>query len=233
MGSVIFAAYAAAYLVLGVLLLRTLQQDSWRFSISTLLLCLLIPALVYENSVLALGIAVGVGETLEALNRARFVLHAFFGGALAIIAADVWQRLDPSQPKRHLTTNVAVGFAILTALAGTPHYLAIPMQSVSLAGVLRYTATASSPLGPAPIIISTLVCLIVGVVVWRHLKNPALAIGSAAVLLGHAGPSQVVFFTGNLSEIIFVAGLLTVEQQVRMRHASRSSFRAYWAKEAL
>jgi hypothetical protein len=214
MGSLVFATYALAYVGLGALLLGLLRQDRWRFSLSALLLCVLVPSLVYENAVLALGAAIGEGATLEALNRARFVLHAALGGALALFAVDLGRRAGISWLSPAVL-GLAGGAAALMAYLGAPHYARVPMEAVEFAGVVRYVSTVSSPLGPFPILFGTLTCLVAGAMLWRRLANPALAIGAAAVLVGHAGPSQLTFFLGNLSEIVFAAGLLLVERQLR------------------
>jgi hypothetical protein len=226
MGSLVFAAYALAYLLLGALLLSTLRRGGWRFSLSALLLCVLVPGLVYENAVLALGTTIGEGKTLEALNRARFVLHAAMGGVLALFAVDLGRRagvrwLSPT------VLGIAGVAAALMAYFGTPTYATVAMGSVEYAGVLRYVAVASSPLGPLPVLVGTAACLVVGIILWRRLGNLALAIGAAAVFIGHAGPSGLTFFLGNLSEIVFVSGLLLIERQLRFGKLTsvRRSFR--------
>jgi hypothetical protein len=206
--------YALAYVGLSALLLDLLRQDEWRFSLSALLLCVLALGLIYENAVLALGTGIGEGTALEALNRARFVLHAELGGALALFAVDLGGRasvrwLSPA------VLGIVAGAAALMGALGALHYAGVAMEAAELAGVLRYVATSSSVLGRLPILFGTLTCLAVGAALWRRLGNPALAIGAAAVIVGHAGPSQITFFLGNLSEIVFVAGLLRVERQLR------------------
>jgi hypothetical protein len=214
MGSFAFAAYAASYLPLGVFLWHILKRDGWRFSVTGLILCLLIPGLIYENAVLAMGSAIGTGGALEQLNRMRFVLHALFGGGLTLVAVDVGQRLGVRW-LGHVAVGVAWGIATFIALYSTPFYVGAAMESVMLGGVTRYVTIGSSPLGPLPVIGGTVLCLAIGVLVWRRLKTPLLFIGALAVLVGHAGPSEVVFFTGNLSEIVFILSLLIVEWRLR------------------
>lgn len=172
--------------------------------------------LIYDNSMIALGSVIGIGDTLEYLSWPRFILHAtvtpFMIVAIAQIAiAGGVQWLDT----RAAWTAVWLLTAALVAY-GIFELTILELQPACFHGVTRYTSSASPSqfcfegqeslpgVGPPiPSIVSVFLIMGFGAVLWRRLRWPWFALGGLQMLLAAAVPfSRFGLIPGNGGEVI-------------------------------
>ena len=84
-----YTLVAALLLIVSVLLVRSLGR---RFSLAALSALVVAVGLVYDNTVIAAGAAIGQGALLEGLNWVRYAIHALATPLLVMFAWDVAAR---------------------------------------------------------------------------------------------------------------------------------------------
>ena len=155
MDSVIFLAFAIAYLVLIFSLFKIEQKITW-----SSVLFLVLYALVYDNLILGIGRWIGEGTPLEALNFGLFWLHALFTPTLIIFSIALLQEADVQWAKSKIVI-VLTTLSFLTAVI--VEFLTV-IKGLSLApveeyGALSYTAIGETT-GPPLMIILVIVTLL-------------------------------------------------------------------------
>ena len=204
MTSFVFLLYAAGHLALfGWALILFLRHRHP----ATVPLLVVTFGLVYDNALLAGGAAIGHGDMLERLSVPRFFMHAFGTPLLMLSALGLLQRSGASWSRSAL---IAASFAVLTiamiAVGVEADLLRLELAPKATAGVVSYGNTASHGPPVAPIV--TIIVLIAsGVVIWRRKAGPWLLLG-ALVQFAAAAIGDAIVIAGNLGELALLAGLV-------------------------
>ncbi|MFD5874863.1 hypothetical protein [Streptomyces sp. NPDC060322] len=214
-----FAVLAAAQLWLAVSLGRHWRATPHLLSAVPALVC---SALVWDNAVIAVGSPVGSGSLLETMSVPRFVAHALLTPFLVLWSLSAVDRAGLSWAGRTPVRAAAVGLTVLLVVLGVLHdILGLSLRAERWAGSLRYVNDAASPAGPLPAIVSGLVVLAAGIVLWRRTGFGRLAL-TAGVMVAVSGAAASVPVLGNAGEVVLGIGLLlTVRRLLPLPHESR------------
>lgn len=204
MTSFIFLLYAAGHLALFgwalILLLRHRHP-------ATVPLLVVTFGLVYDNLLLAGGSLIGHGDMLQRLSVPRYFMHAFGTPLLMLSALGLLRRSGAAWSR---STLLAAGFAILTvamiAVGVEADLLRLELAPKAPAGVVSYGNAASHGPPVAPIV-TILVLIASGIVLWRHKAGPWLLLG-ALVQFAAAAVGDAIVIAGNLGELALLAGLV-------------------------
>lgn len=187
MDSIIFLAFALAYLVLTVFL----WKGHKKLHLSSVLFLVLF-ALVYDNFIIGIGRFIGEGMLLEVLNFARFWLHALFTPTLIIFSIAILQEAGIAWAKSKMAVILA---GILFLLAIVLEYIT-ELNGLAIApnkeyGALSYSSVAEAT-GPPLMILVVLAALLVAAVTlaWRF-KWWWMLIGVIFMTIGSAVPINV------------------------------------------
>ena len=204
MTSFVFLLYAAGHLALfGWALILFLRHRHP----ATVPLLVVTFGLVYDNALLAGGAAIGHGDMLERLSVPRFFMHAFGTPLLMLSALGLLRRSGAAWSRSAL---IAASLAVLTvamiAVGVEADLLRLELAPKATAGVVSYGNAASHGPPVAPIV--TIIVLIAsGVVIWRHKAGPWLLLG-ALVQFAAAAIGDAIVIAGNLGELALLAGLV-------------------------
>ncbi|MFA9557691.1 hypothetical protein ACERII_10335 [Evansella sp. AB-rgal1] len=179
-----------------------------RWALCSIFLLLVIAALMYDNSILALGRYIGQGALLESLNVPRYWMHALF---TPLLIPFVWQTLrsaDVTWIKTSVATCTVIFLTGTIILLEVIPLFGIELQAVWQNGVLSYTRVNKTG-APFMIIIVTLTILLTSILLWRKQGWKWLFIG--LVLMGVVGLLANPFHSkamGNVSELVLIISLL-------------------------
>ncbi len=213
MATLLFSLYAIAHFSVAVFALRILRRYS---APGALIVAMLSIGLVYDNSLIALGSSIGIGDTLEALSWPRFILHALLTPFMIVAIVQV---AVAGGIRWFDTRAVWIGIWTLTAALvgyGVYELSILELQPACFHGVTRFTSSASAaqlcfegqqslPGGgpPIPSILSVFLIMGVGVVLWRRHRWPWFGLGGLLMLLAAAVPiSEFGLIPGNGGEVI-------------------------------
>ncbi|MFE2054003.1 hypothetical protein [Streptomyces sp. NPDC059446] len=200
-----FAVLAAAQLWLAVSTGRNWRATPCLLTAVPTLVC---SALVWDNAVIAVGSLAGAGPLLESMSVPRFVAHALLTPFLVLWSLSAVDRAGLRWAARPSVRVTAVGLTVLLVAAGVLHdILGLSLRAERWAGSLRYVNDAPSPVGPLPAVITGLVVLAAGIVLWRCTGFGRLAL-TAAVMVAVSGAAAVVPVLGNAGEVVLGIGLL-------------------------
>ncbi|MEV4752789.1 hypothetical protein AB0K21_41125 [Streptosporangium sp. NPDC049248] len=169
----------------------------------------------YDSAVVGAGRLIGEGPGLEALNTGRFAVHAVLTPLLIVHGAALVRR-GPVVPAWGLA-GVLIVFEVvgLADLRLEPRWWSDTLRYVS--------ADPSGP--PIPALITTVILLVVGIVLWMRWRTPWLFLGAAA-LLATAGAAVALPILGNAGEaVLFAAIAATVDRDGRRGAAGVGSGR--------
>ncbi len=213
MATLLFSLYAIAHFSVVVFALRILRRYA---APGALIIALLSIGLIYDNSMIALGSSIGIGDTLEMLSWPRFILHALITPFMIIAIVQV----AIAGGIRWMNTRAAwTGiWIVLAALVGYGIYelTILELQPACFMGITRYTSSAAPAqfcfegqqslpgIGPPiPSIVSVFVIMGVGVAMWRRHRWPWFGLGGLQMLLAAAVPfSKFGLLPGNGGEVI-------------------------------
>ncbi len=227
MVTALFTTYALAHLAMLVWLLGTMRKEPMPGAVIVALVAL---GLTYDNSMIALGRAIGVGPVLEALSWPRFALHA---ACTPFVMAAAWRMARAARVSWALNARAYAALWILVVamsaygiffdLAG------LEVQPACLGDTLRYSSSTPPPQfcspeqvqlpghgPPIPSIVTVIICLIVGGGLWRQARWPWLLATASMMFVAaglpqsHAGPAF-----GNGGEVILQAGLAMTAWRMR------------------
>lgn len=222
MSSLIFLLYAAAHLALFAWALRLFL--SYRHP-ATVPLLIVTFGLVYDNMLLGAGAGIGHGEMLETLSVPRFFMHAFGTPLLMLTALGLVRRSDAPWSR---STILAAGIALLTlamiAVGVEVDLLRLDLAPKAPAGVVSYGNAASHGPPVAPIV-TILVLIAAGMVVWRRGAGPWLLLG-ALIQFAAAAIGDSIVIAGNLGELALLAGLVITDAHLSGEGRDRVSARA-------
>jgi len=203
--SLVFAVLAAAQLCLAVTAGRHWRATPGLLAAVPALVC---SALVWDNGVIAVGSLTGAGPLLETMSVPRFVTHALLTPLLVLWSLSAADHAGLLRARRKWVRGAAVGVTVLLVAAGVLHdVLGLSLRTERWADTLRYVNDAASPTGPLPAIVTGLVVLLTGIVLWRCTGFPWLAL-TAAVMVMVSGAAAHVPVLGNAGEAVLGAGLL-------------------------
>lgn len=207
MTSAVFLLYALGHLGLFAFALRLFLR--WRHP-ATVPLLLVTFGLVYGNAMLALGGSIGHGPVLEQLSVPRFFMHALSTPLLMLTALGLVQRSGAAWA--HGTwLKVAVALLTLAMIAVGFHadVLSLVLEPQQQGDLVSYGNAATRGLPIAPIV-TILVLIGAGVVVWRH-GGGIWMLAGAGLQFAAAALAGVLVFAGNLGELALLAGLVVTD----------------------
>ncbi len=188
----------------GLALLAVLQivlaAAAWRTGPAGLLTAILGCALAYDSAVVAAGVLLGEGPTLETLSVGRFVVHAV-GTPLVVPCAILV--LCAGRAALGAGWVIAGSLAVLGCATTLP---GLHLRSRTWADTLRYVDAEPSAF-PVAAVLAIAVLLVIGVAAWIRLRTPWIALGALGVFVC----SAVAFAApplGNVGEALMLAGLV-------------------------
>jgi hypothetical protein len=175
------------------------------------LAALVCAALAYDNGCIAVGTAIGEGSLLETLNAGRFWAHALITPLMVVVG---WRLA-------RLRATAAL-VALVAALIGYGVYTEIVMLRLAPErelGTLRYVnAAAEGP--PIAAIVTILVLIVLGAIIWRRQGRPWLLVGAVVMFVAAAAGTQLVWLQ-NLGELALLTGLLVTLRAASNETAAR------------
>lgn len=185
MDQYIFGLFALAYVAL--LIWGFVKHEKTPSSI----LFIVILALIYDNTILAVGHLFGEGETLRMLNYGRFLLHAVFTPLLILFSLFVLKEANIRFAQKPWVLYVFSGLTVAAMIAEYFFMLRnLTLKVDNSYGVVSYTSAESASGPPLMIILVVLALLFASIVLvwkrkwwWMLIGIIAMALGSALSLL--------------------------------------------------
>lgn len=195
---------------LGIAIYGTRQLRK-HFNWYALLVLIVVYGLAYDNLVIASGSVLGEGAPLKALNAPRFWVHALFTPAMMISAFGALRMTGSKFAQSKVWHSLICILA--TALIGLGSYMDILRLDLVFSpegGVTKYSNAFVWMKGPPlPAVMTILVVLVFGIIMWRNTKWVGLFVG--ALLMFISAPMADMPIFQNLGEIAFAAGLVTTQ----------------------
>lgn len=216
MYTAIYVACAIGQAILAVLAIRLFIK---RRSAGALTLALPIAAVVWDNTIVALGATIGDGPFLVALSWPRFIGHAIFTPIWIITAVSFAKRAGA----KHLYAKaVSIGqwalYAICVALGFLRSVIYLEMVPATEGGLFYYRNGGSFPGPPFGSIIMLMVVIVCALTVWRCVKSPWMLLGSLFMLIVSVIPTEVIgFVLSNTGEVVMATSLVTTEYLLQKR----------------
>lgn len=217
-----YALFAVAHLCIALIGLRTYLRLR-----EAALITLILPvfALVYDDTMAAIGVFIGEGSLLRTLTYPRFVGHALLtpiwivtSVAIAALAGSAFARKPWVRKGSWWLYALMVVFGIVDAL------LLLRLVPLREGAVLVYTNAGGLPGPPAPAIIMVLVTIVCGVLVWREIKWPWMLLGALYMLAAAGIPAEVTGFILSASgEVVLATALLATAHRVLRERAPDAS----------
>lgn len=186
MDAYIFGFFAIAYLV--VLIWGLFKHGKTASAV----LFLVVIALIYDNSILALGTIIGEGELLETLSSGRFWMHGIFTPTLIIFSYVIMREGKIAFAHK---TWVGVSFVVMMIAAWIVEFI-VELKDLRLGvkesyGVLSYGSVEAAS-GPPPMILIVLVALFIAALflAWKR-QWWWMLIGTVIMTIGSAVPIEV------------------------------------------
>lgn len=220
--TLLFAGFALAYV--GLLLWGTLAPGVGppRLATPAALPLLVVAGLVYDNTVLALGRAVGEGPVLEGLSAGRYWIHALVTPLLVVFAWHAVARTGVAWARTRAAAVVAwclAGALVVLEVVTVAGHLELEAQREH--GVLSY-ADAGSGGPPVMVAVVGLVLVATGAVLLRRRRWPWLLVGAGLMVVGGAVPLPVE--SGAVTNAFELALLVAVvATRVHQDRAARTS----------
>lgn len=172
-----------AYLALFIWGIKLARKFGW-FTLANVILIVLF-ALIYDQTVLAVGRWLGEGNRLEQLNELRFWFHALCTPLLVIFCWHALVRANIALFQKRKMMGFAwgltiflIGYQLITEVFDLD---LIPQREQDL---LFYENSAKSPI-PVMIIIVTIVILICAFFLYKKSKWPWLLVATIIMIAGH------------------------------------------------
>ncbi|MGX1702470.1 hypothetical protein [Microbacterium sp. NPDC055357] len=186
MDTALFTGFAAGYVLLLAWGIALGVRHGWLTPANLPLLVL--GGLVYDNTVIAAGAAIGEGALLEGLSAGRFWVHAFVTPLLVVWSWHAVRRAGQPWASTRIAAVVAVVitaalivFEIVTVLAG------LTLEPGTEYGVLSYSdADAAGP--PIMVLFVAAALILAGFFVWRRQGWIWLLVGAVIMTVGSAVP---------------------------------------------
>ena len=179
----LYLMFALAYLVLFIIMVRSMKRNGIA-SLSNVLILVILP-LIYDNTILGVGSWIGEGQTLEVLNTARYWMHAILTPLLIVFSLGVLRRarVNWANTSAALWVTIAYAFAAFMVELVTV-LLNLSLEAEVKYGVLSYGSTNSPSGPPIMILMVTLALLVSSIILWKRTGWFWMFIGVALMLVG-------------------------------------------------
>lgn len=168
--------------------------------------------LAYDNLAIAAGSWLGEGALLKTLNLPRFVVHALITPLLVIYAFGVARRAGLGWARGRLAHTLFCLFATgLVALGTYTDIIRLQLEPERFQDTLRYVNAATHG-PPIPAILTIVVLMVSGVLVWRKTQWPWLFVGSLLMFVA-AGAGTRVIAIANLGEVALSGSIAATESK--------------------
>jgi hypothetical protein len=216
MYTAVYAACAIGQTILAVIAIRLFLK---RRSLSAFTLILPIAAVVWDNTIVALGAVIGDGALLAGLSWPRFIGHAIFTPIWIITAVGFAQRAGALRLR---TQAVRIGQWVLYAVCVTAGFLRsvifLEMIPATEGGLFYYRNGGSFPGPPVGSIVMLFVVLLCAIVLWRLIKSPWMFLGALFMLIVSMVPTETIgFVLSNSGEVAMAASLVATEYILQKR----------------
>lgn len=220
--TVAYALFALVHLFLGVWGLRLVLR---RPSVAGWTLILPIFALVYDNSVAAVGSFIGEGALLRALTLPRFVGHAFLTPIWTVTSVGLAALFGVALARRRGARIASwVVYAVLVVLGIVDALVLLELEPLRDGTALVYTNAGGLPGPPAPAIVMVLVTIIMGALVLRQAHWPWMLAGAVFMLVAAAVPAPVAGFALSAAgEVVLASALVATEARALRIEAATAS----------
>ncbi|MCB0032984.1 MAG: hypothetical protein KDE51_03105 [Anaerolineales bacterium] len=171
--------------------------------------------LIYDNMIIALGRLLGAGDLLHTLNLHRFLIHAIITPTLILVGFNLLKRSGAQWAAGRAVQTVACLITTGLMTLGLISYRALQLEATAEFGILRYhDISGQGP--PIPAIITIVLLIIFGVMIWRNVKWPWLCLAAVAMFISAAVPMSLVGpIVGSGGEVILALGILVTEAQLQ------------------
>lgn len=203
MQNIIFLVVGLLQLTIAIIGTRNVIK---RFSWYAVLVLIVVYGLAYDNLAIASGAVFSVSETTRLLNVPRYVIHALFTPGMMIAAWGIlrWKGVKWASNRvwHSLLCILATALILLGSYVDILNLTLVPNEAN---GVVRYVNDFHLFRGPPiPAVLTIIVLLVLGGVVWRKFKWPWMFMGALLMFLGAASP---VILLQNLGEVAIAGGL--------------------------
>lgn len=216
MNTFIYILFAFLYMGLLLMMFQSLKKSG--ILVLSNVLILVVVALLYDNTVLAIGKWVGEGKVLETLNAARYWMHAIFTPLLILFSWDVLKRAGVKWAN---TTTALLGTVSFTLIAFLIELFTV-VWSLSLKvekryGILSYSSTNSPQGPPIMILMVTLALLVSSIILWKKTGWYWMFVGTALMTAGSMIdiPIKSGAFTNAFELILIISLVFTKRYQDR------------------
>lgn len=216
MSAFAFPLYVVSHLLVTVWAIRLARVDK---APGAWIVAFIAGALVYDNLIVSLGAAIGIGPTLEILSYPRFLLHAMGTPFMLVAATQIGAaggiRWCESKTWQWVMWILVVGTMAEGFFA---HVVGLEIFPACFDGIVRYTANLSpshfcfegqeavrgaGP--PIPAIVGNIVAAVVGFFLWRNNGWGWLLVGALIMFAAAAIPMSVYGMApGNGGEAILM-----------------------------
>lgn len=217
-----YATYALAQGLLAIWAISLFRKDR---TLTSLAVLAPVAAVVWDNSVIAIGSFLGAGPLLELLTFPRFLGHALFTPSWIIAATGLALRAGVlGRHGRKIFSGSLVLYFVMVGIGLVNEVIFYRGQLVEEADVVYYTNIGRLFTPPPPSLTMTLVVLVMGVLlirrrwIWLAL-GPVLMVGSQAL-----GGDGFVFILINSAEVAMSATMIaTLAWVMRTEKSQRNS----------
>ncbi len=180
-------------------------RDSW--TSYALFIVGVTAALAFDNFVLGLGGFLEEGPVLEFLNGGRFWTHALLTPTMMVAALGMLRMTGVAFARTRSAFVVGGLFSGSLVLLGTwVDIVNLELEPVAEYGITRYVnAFELMPGPPIPALLTIIVVIVAGVILWRRSAFAWLALGGLTMFGTAAAGGLLV---GNTGEVVFAASLM-------------------------
>ncbi|NJN43339.1 MAG: hypothetical protein HC806_00410 [Anaerolineae bacterium] len=214
MAAILYPIYTLAHLWLFLRLLRLRRRADGRM-VGALILQVVILGLIYDSLIISIGRWLGEGELLLRLNEGRFLVHAVFTPLLMVTTLYFANRGEVQIAKNRFSVVVVwlAGFSLIGFGLVTEFVLQSDFIPSEFMGTLRYVHANS--ILPFPSILTIIVIVILGALIWRKMKWPWVFLGGLVMFIGSAVPTSIVGpVVGSGVEVFLIGCLVATEQRL-------------------
>lgn len=211
MDSIIFGLFAIAYVILLFWGLRTHRRST----LSSVIF-FVVAALIYDNTIYALGTFIGEGTLLKTLNLLRFWFHGLFTPTLILFSITSMGEAKIKWAQQSWVLLIGVLYTIAAmVIEYTTELNGLVLQASEEYGALSYSSVEQSSGPPIMILMVLMVLLIAGIMLWWKAKWPWMFIGTVIMTIGSAVPFNIESNAiTNAFELILLFTLVWTKKQL-------------------
>lgn len=186
------------------------------FNWYALLVLIVVFGLAYDNLAIATGAVLEPGQFLKTINLPRYWIHALFLPTTMIAAFGAYKMCGSARKVWHaIICTLATALILLGAYVDILNLNLIPETS---GGTLRYVNAFEFMKGPPiPAVVTILVVIILGAMLWQRTKFPWLFVGGIVMFV--TAPLTGMLIAQNIGEIAFAGALIVT--MIRFNPGSR------------